>query len=121
MNLKVPITAGLCILWVLLVASCQNEIVSPQKGDSRSDLVIQVGQLGSTKAMISGEYLPNAAQLGLTVVATADGSSYDNCDQPPPDREDHRSGRSTRAIRSGFPRHPVPLMPITRITMPIRI
>lgn len=80
MNLKVPITAGLCILWVLLVASCQNEIVSPQKGDSRSDLVIQVGQLGSTKAMISGEYLPNAAQLGLTVVATADGSSYDNCD-----------------------------------------
>lgn len=57
-------------------ASCNSDDVANQESRAALGVNVSVNELGS-RAMVSGEYLANGDQIGISVVANADGGNYD--------------------------------------------
>ena len=70
------------IEWILMTA-CSNEMDLPQNealvggGGSKSPLSVNVATESITKALVSGNSLPNSSKIGVKLVKS-DGTNYDN-------------------------------------------
>ena len=64
----------------LLLASCSSELDLPQNealGEGKSPLSVNVATESITKALVSGNSLPNSSKIGVKLVKS-DGTNYDN-------------------------------------------